>query len=470
MKKLPVIAIFDAGKTNKKLFLFDEQYKIVFERTWQFDETTDDDGDPCENIDTLTSAVEDGLSQVLSDDEFDVKAINFTSYGASFVHLDQDRKPVTPIYNYLKPYPQDIHQKFYSTYGGEEKFSLETASPVLGSLNSGMQLYRIKYEKPRLYDRIHSSLHLPQFLSSLVSGKQVSEITSIGCHTNLWNYHKNSYHEWVVKEGINEKLPAIVRSDSVFSEEFFSKKVKTGIGLHDSSAALIPYLATVEEPFILLSTGTWCISMNPFNDSPLTASELQQDCLCYLTYEGKPVKASRLFAGNEHEIQTKKLAAHFHVDSMYYKTVSFSEKLIQDILEITPQNESLRSNDPSLLSRFNKRDLTIYKSYELAYHQLMLDIMRSQVASTRLVASKGVSTIFVDGGFSKNQIYMNLLATAFPENKVYAASVPEATAMGAALAIHTHWNRQPVSKSLIQLQAYRPDTNIHITEVLYQTF
>ena len=33
-----VIAIFDIGKTNKKFFLFDEQYKIVVEKTETFAE------------------------------------------------------------------------------------------------------------------------------------------------------------------------------------------------------------------------------------------------------------------------------------------------------------------------------------------------------------------------------------------------------------------------------------------------
>ena len=79
--------------------------------------------------------------------------------------------------------------------------------------------------------------------------------------------------------------------------------------MHDSSAALIPYLACFDEPFLLISTGTWCISLNPFNHEPLTAEELQQDCLCYLSYEGKPVKAARYFGGNEHEQTVKKIAS-----------------------------------------------------------------------------------------------------------------------------------------------------------------
>ena len=53
MNKTPVIAIFDVGKTNKKLFLFDENYKIVYERTAHLIETIDEDGDPCENLDSL---------------------------------------------------------------------------------------------------------------------------------------------------------------------------------------------------------------------------------------------------------------------------------------------------------------------------------------------------------------------------------------------------------------------------------
>ena len=46
-----------------------------------------------------------------------------------------------------------------------------------------------------------------------------------------------------------------------------------------------------------------------------------------------------------------------------------------------------------------------------------------------------VEQIFVDGGFSKNDIYMRLLARSFPHLKVFRAEVSEATALGAALAL-----------------------------------
>src|SRR6478735_4519509 len=181
MSAIPVIAVFDVGKTNKKLFLFDQDYKIVFEKSARFTETVDEDGFVCENLQSLRLSVFDSLSEIFRLKEFKVRAVNFSAYGASFVHLDESGQALAPLYNYLKPYPEELSKKFYAEYGGELKFSTETASPILGSLNSGLQLYRIKHEQPGLYHRIKYSLHLPQYLSFLLSGQYYSDLTSIGC-------------------------------------------------------------------------------------------------------------------------------------------------------------------------------------------------------------------------------------------------------------------------------------------------
>ena len=296
--QLPVIAVFDIGKTNKKLILFDEQLKIVFEHADQFAEIEDEDGFACDDLEKLNNFVFESLHEVLSKPEFEIKGLNFTAYGASFVYIDENGKALSPLYNYLKPYPEELLEQFYSNYGGKTEFAKETASPVLGSLNSGMQLYRIKQERPDLLGRIKYALHLPQYLSFLISGKSCSDITSIGCHTNLWDFRKKTYHYWLEKENLIGKLAPILPSNTVIRTNFEGHNFDVGIGLHDSSAALIPYLVNFKEPFLLISTGTWCISLNPFNASPLSNFELESDCLCYLHYEGKPVKASRLFAGN----------------------------------------------------------------------------------------------------------------------------------------------------------------------------
>jgi sugar (pentulose or hexulose) kinase len=107
-------------------------------------------------------------------------------------------------------------------------------------------------------------------------------------------------------------------------------------------------------------------------------------------------------------------------------------------------------------SVFGKRELEAFDSFGQAYHRLMMDIMEQQVASTRLVLhDTDVRRIFVDGGFGRNQVYMHLLAAAFPDMEVFAASIPQATAMGAALAIHSHWNKRILPGDIIELKYYK---------------
>jgi sugar (pentulose or hexulose) kinase len=183
MTATPVILIYDIGKTNKKLLLFDEQYKIVFEQNKQLTETKDEDGFSCESIDELTGWLKESFEAILADKRFEIKAVNFSGYGASFVYLDKEGKQILPLYNYLKPYSQKLQQQFYKKYGGESLVAKQTASPVLGNLNSGMQLYRLKYEKPDEFTQIKYALHLPQYLSYVICGELNTDITSVGCHT-----------------------------------------------------------------------------------------------------------------------------------------------------------------------------------------------------------------------------------------------------------------------------------------------
>lgn len=448
MHSEPVILIFDVGKTNKKYFLINEQYHIVFSGSVQLPETVDDDGYPSEDLQLLIDWVFDSIASVFNLADYQIKAINFSAYGASFVHLDNDGKPVTQLYNYLKPYPESLSNQFYKLYGSKDGIALQTCSPVLGSLNSGMQLYRLKHEQPETFSRIAFSLHLPQYLSYLVSGKLSTEITSIGCLTQLWNFKNNAYHDWVINEGLDDKFPPLVSSCSVHKVTIHNQLIAVGAGLHDSSAALLPYLIGFSEPFALISTGTWCISLNPFNNSPLTLNELNQDCLCYLSYQGKPVKASRLFAGQYHDTEAKRIAEHFNQRPDFYKTTMFKIDLIPDkellfAEQIIPEN---RVN-------FNPIDYNQYPDAITSYHFLVLKIVKLQAHSTQLVLNNTpVNKLFVDGGFSKNEIYLQLLAWLFPNIEVYAASLAQASALGAALAIHSGWNNQPIPAELVELR------------------
>jgi sugar (pentulose or hexulose) kinase len=454
MAKLPAILVLDVGKTNKKLFLFNQDYRIVSEVSERMEEIADEDGFPCEDLPALQRFFRDKLQAQLADSDYHIRALNVSAYGASFVSIDASGRPVTPLYNYLKPYPQVLQQQFYQTYGGEATVALETASPVLGSLNSGLQLYRLRHEKPAIWAQVKYALHLPQYLTYLLSKNPVSDITSIGCHTALWHLNNNTYHGWVNEEGILPTLAPIMPCTSITEATIEGHALKIGTGLHDSSAALIPYLATFDEPFLLLSTGTWCISLNPFNNSALTAAQLRQDCLCYMTYQGSPVKAARLFAGHFHEQQAKRMAAYFQVQDNFFSDVQYDAALVENLKQ--------RFGAPTLQALTNladapfvQRNLHEFTTVTEAYTQLVMDIVAQQVYSTNL-ALEGwqVSKLFVDGGFGNNRIFMNLLAQAYPQLEVFAAEVPQATALGAAVVLHEHWNPNPDKPQLVTLQRY----------------
>lgn len=452
--KPSVCAVFDIGKTNKKVLIFDENYQVIDEKITQFEEILDDDGFRADDLIALTQWLKTEFENLKNNQNFNLKAVNFATYGASLVHLNAQGKPLTPLYNYLKDFPRSLKNQFFEQNGGIDEFCSNTASPDLGMLNSGLQLYWLKNEKPQIFHQIRHSLHLPQYCSFLFTNQAVSEITSVGCHTALWDFKKNDYHAWVEAEHLHSVQQKPLLPSTYFTHP--AESIFFGIGIHDSSSSLVPYLKAFQEPFILLSTGTWCISLNPFNNEPLTLNELQHDCLCYMNFEGKPVKAARLFAGNEHERQVKHLAAYFEKKEDYYKNVQFNNETIMYLRNRFKQ-ATPHSADFGLLKDcpFVERNINLFRNYEEAYHQFILDLVAQQVASLRLtIGHSPVKKIFVDGGFSKNEIFMNLLAEAFFDKEIYASEIAQATALGAALVISEAWNKKPFDGKSFSLKRY----------------
>jgi sugar (pentulose or hexulose) kinase len=453
---LPVTLIFDIGKTTKKIVVFDNDFHAIEEQTVQFPEIKDDEGFPEEDLENVTNWVINVLNDYTQNPKYQVTHVNFSTYGASMVHLDRNGKAIRPFINYLKPLPLEIKERFFKNYDTGNGICQTTASPYLGLLNSGLQLYWLKYQKPDIFSSISSPLHFPQYFSTLLTNQPTADITSIGCHTMLWDFERAAYHEWVKREGIDRRLAPVFPGDGVMATRW--KDIQCGAGLHDSSSALIPYLAIFNEPFLLISTGTWSISMNPFNDAPLTEEELQHDCLCFLTYKGKPVKASRVFAGNEHEKQVARIADRFDRFPDYSKTIKYDGEIVARLRATQTQDDSTVFQNGKFL--FADRDLSGFKIFEEAYHQLMLDIIHQQVLSTDLIRNGAIKKIFVDGGFVKNDIYMKLLSLAFPQLEVYGATVAQASAIGAALAIHPHWNNGEVLRTLIELSKASVNTSL----------
>jgi sugar (pentulose or hexulose) kinase len=433
--KESVFAIFDIGKTNKKLLLFNEEFQVVSETEQKFAEITDDDGFGCDDIERIEKWIKDSLTVLVKSEKYDLSAVNFATYGATIVYLDENGKRLTPVYNYLKPVDEKIPESIYKRNGGRDEFCRRTASPALGMLNSGMQIIWLKVKKPEVFARVKHILHFPQYLSYILTGKICSEHTSIGCHTALWNFDEMAYHSWVHSHGLNLPEPVPVQS---FEEVIIEgKKVKVGIGIHDSSASLAPYFSASKGKFLLLSTGTWCINMNPFNTEKLTAAQLDRDCLCYMSITRQPVKSSRLFLGHLHEEAAKLLSGHFNKPEEYFRNVKGDKALSAYFRSKFKESKVFFFAGPYSYDLKEYVDLYEFSSYEEAYHQLMNELCDITIESVKLVLPENddIENIYITGGFSKNELFLNLITDAFPAKHVFTSEIKNASALGAALVI-----------------------------------
>ena len=70
---IKVTVVFDIGKTNKKILLFDEEMNVVHVEQQAFKEVKDDEGFFTENIDALESWIDEGISWVVGDSRYDLE-------------------------------------------------------------------------------------------------------------------------------------------------------------------------------------------------------------------------------------------------------------------------------------------------------------------------------------------------------------------------------------------------------------
>jgi sugar (pentulose or hexulose) kinase len=434
--KEKVIAIFDIGKTNKKILLFNYDLKLVYETEEKPGQTNDDDGFECDDIDFIEKWIRKSIVELVHSEIYDLTAINFATYGATLVYLDGQGRRLTPVYNYLKPIDERIPEELYKRYGGKDEFCRRTASPALGMLNSGLQALWLKNVKPEIFCKVRNILHFPQYLSYLLTGKVYSEHTSLGCHTAMWDFDIMDYHQWVRDERLIVSQPVAV--DTLNEIIVDGKKIEVGIGIHDSSASLAPYFAADSNSFLLISTGTWCINMNPFNTETLTSEQLSKDCLCYMSINKQPVKSSRLFLGHMHDTAVEMMSGYFKIHENSFNLIKPDLRLLNK-MRVKFENDKIflnKSDQPRELKE--DADLFAFDNFIEGYHQLMVELSDLAIDSINLIIPENnddSQSIYITGGFSKNLLFLKMIASSFPDKRVFTSEVSNATAIGAASVI-----------------------------------
>ena len=100
-----VIAVVDIGKTNKKILFFDNQFEMVSSVSTRFDEIQDEDGFACDDIVAIEKWLKEEIKKVQALGKYKLKAINFSTHGASLIYLNKGVILLPSLFKYIKLAP-----------------------------------------------------------------------------------------------------------------------------------------------------------------------------------------------------------------------------------------------------------------------------------------------------------------------------------------------------------------------------
>ncbi|MEM8702932.1 MAG: FGGY family carbohydrate kinase, partial [Pseudomonadota bacterium] len=238
-------------------------------------------------------------------DTHPIEALSVTAHGASGVLLTSAGDLAAPVIDYEFAGPDDLA----SEYDGLRPDFSETGSPRLAmGLNVGAQLFWQFRSDPGLADRVAAFLTYPQYWAYRLTGVAANEVTSLGCHTDLWNPYEKRYSSLVAKLGLSGKMAPVRRASECLGTVTPEVSTRTGLppqtpvycGIHDSNASLLPHLLSNKVPFSVVSTGTWVIAFSIGGHR----AELDpgRDTLMNVNAFGDAVPSARFMGGREFEI------------------------------------------------------------------------------------------------------------------------------------------------------------------------
>ncbi|MBP7644708.1 MAG: hypothetical protein KA767_15305, partial [Saprospiraceae bacterium] len=174
----------------------------------------------------------------------------------------------------------------------------------------------------------------------------------------------------------------------------------------------LPYKTGVSSPFMLISSGTWSIILNPFDQSEITQNHINQELIYYIQPDGKKVRASRLYYGKIYEDAVANL--------------QISDQEIAEIpIEVVPNYFAFPEQSKTILDLSSKQK---------EYTDLVFEMAKAHFHSLQLAKGEShIEEVYVDGGFAKNDLFLRFLATMLFPIQVFKAENPMGSALGAAI-------------------------------------
>jgi len=412
------VAVLDVGKTNVKAVLVDAaKGREVAART-RPNRVLKDRPYPHFDVDGIFAFFLGALKELNT--EFGFDAISITAHGASGALLGE-KGLALPVLDYEFRYPAEITTAYDAI---RPPFS-ETFSPRLpGGLNLGAQVHYQKTAFPEAFRNVRTIVTYPQYWGWRLTGHAATEVTSLGCHTDLWRPRQGSFSSIVETLGIADRLAPVRRpSDRLgyVTEEIAAKigldrPVPVHCGIHDSNASLLPHLGRHEAPFAVVSTGTWVVIFAVGGD--LNHLDADRDTLANVDALGRAVPSARFMGGREFELLTK---------GQGMATPEAVHRVVEERVLLTPGVVPGCGPFPAAEHRIvNASALNADETYVAA------SLYAALMTKACLDLTRAAGPIIVEGPFARNALYGGALSQA-TGRRVISVSSSTGTSVGAAL-------------------------------------
>jgi sugar (pentulose or hexulose) kinase len=424
------LAVFDFGKTNAKLLVFDAGGAILSERRTQARWYIQDGLSVLDDVSLFT-----WMTDVLAESavKFGVRNVMVTTHGCTFALLDEIGL-AAPILDYEQPVPEAIERAFDAL---RPPFA-ETATPDLPvGFAFGKHIVWREMRDPTLAARTHCILTYAQFWAWRMCGARVSEVSSLGCHTHLWSPARDDFSSLVMTRGWRSKFPpfktagAIVGSMTLRLPDSRNIEVAVHNGVHDSNASLFHYRKAVPGAMTLLSTGTWVIVMNP--SCPLDALDSRRDMLANVSVMHEPIPTARFMGGREFDAIRSGAPFEVTIDQVadviergVFALPSFAEG---GPFPGEPGAFVDRAGVPVEVAEADRMPLAVL--YVASMMNVTLDLLNSD------------GPIVMDGGLARMAIIPSLLAALRSDQRVLIGDHAEGTACGAAALAYASLGLHP---------------------------
>lgn len=413
------VAVIDIGKTNAKAALVDLETlsEVAVRKTPNRPRA--DGLYRHHDVEAIWAFILESLTAFGRERQVD--AISVTTHGATSVLLDAEGKLALPALDYEDGGPDTVRAQYDAVRPG----FAETGSPPLPlGLNLGAQLHWQSQAFPDAFARVATILTYPQYWSWRLTGVVASEVTSLGCHTDLWNPQAGDFSSLVDRMGWRKLFPPLLPPSARLGSLRPEIAARTGLdpatpvhnGIHDSNASLLPHLLKRQAPFAVVSTGTWVVSMAVGGHK--VTLDPARDTLINVNALGDPVCSARFMGGREFELLTANTDGKWDHDVV-------DAVLAQGIM-LLPSLQQGSGPFPAAVARWVGEPSQSERYVAAAFYLALMT-----ATCLDLIGAQG--PIAVEGPFAANRLYCDMLEAAAGRQVLPQAGQATGTSIGAAL-------------------------------------